>query len=395
MKFLFPFLFILHAGICVAESFSAFPIGGLSGLPDRDKAAGFTIAGPTYQKDQPAFLKACETAGLLCVYSIGAEVNFLSRLGETTKTLDKEAIRLEIVRQVREVADSPAIHCWRLNPSELRPWRPLEMEYLRIAVEAIQSADPKKRPVYNYQPGHRTQEGLEKVLPFQGLATKGVYPNYSGRRNERAWVTWTIEQQAAAIRTAQPGAIPYAVLEMYLQPKDDFPLEDIPRWVRHDAYAALSGGVRGILIYSFGRRSGFHPGIPEWETYYQAWSGVAQELNGPHQLGMVFLKGNPITPPDFTVLEGPAYTLLSGSKAGPLESTKVPSFSSVAYQWQNAKYWILVNSNNLPITLKLNAPLKAMTPLLVDQPTFLSSSSIRLPGLGVAVFRIPEIPMTP
>lgn len=361
-----------------------FPIGGYSGIPERDKAAGFTIVGPVYGTQRERILEEAEKAGLPCIYTVGMELDFLGKKGPELTVLDQEAVRAEIRRQVEAVMDHAAITVWYLIPEELRHWKSLEMDYLRIASETIRETDPKKRPVWMYEPGHRDQASLEKTFPYQQLVGKGVYPNYSGRRVERGWVPWTLGQQAGAIQAVNPKAVPYGILEMFKTPKDDFPLEDIPVWVRHDAYAALIAGVQGFVIFSFGNRAGFNSATEEYNAYYQAWSEVANELNGPLQLGSVVLAGTPVSPPVFEIASGPQQITLSASKADIKEPVKIPSISTAAFTWSGKTYWLLVNSSNETMRLTVNG--KLWTPLLEGQPTF-NAGDLTLPPLAVAVFR--------
>ena len=125
-----------------------FPIGGFSPNPEQDKAAGFTLAGPVYSRKNEK-LAECEAAGLPFVYPVGVKLDFTAKAGgEEPDHLDFAAIQAEIRQQVEEAASSNSIFAWYLIPEELRYWKPLELEYLRVASETIREADPKKRPVW-------------------------------------------------------------------------------------------------------------------------------------------------------------------------------------------------------------------------------------------------------
>ncbi len=361
-----------------------FPIGGYSGDPARDQAAGFTVAGPTYG-DKDEQLEACEAIGMPLIYTIGMPIDFLGRSGTPVAELDFDEVRREIRRQVEAVVDRQSITTWYLTPEELRSWKPLEMEYLSVAAETIREADPQKRPVWMYEPGHRTRGALAITAPFQGIMGKGVYVNYSGRRTERTWVPWTLRQQAEAIEEANPSAVPYGIMEMLKRKEESWDAETIARWVRHDAYAALASGVKGIVIFSFGRRAGFHPNSVEWEAYYAAWSAVAHELNGSQQLGAVFLKGQPVEPPSYEVSEGPAQSILSGRNSSPAEATEVPSITTAAFLWNGKTYWFAVNSSEEALTLQLPASGPEWKPLLKDQPD-ISQGVLKLDPLAVGAW---------
>lgn len=364
---------------------AVFPIGGYSGRPERDRDAGFTISGPVYRNNENN-LAECERVGLPTFYRIGVPIDFHGKHGPAPKELDFEEVRAEIERQVKAVADRPAIHAWYLTKEELRHWRPLELKYLQVASEAIRNADPQKRPVWMYEPNHRTRGALEKTLPYQQIAGKGLYVNYTSRKSERAWVRWTLDQQAQAIAAVNPGAIPYAVPEMFTEPAAD-EVALIPAWVRHDCYTSLLSGVRGIVIFSFAKRKGFH----SRDEYYRAYSGVARELNGPLQLGSVFLKGEKTEPPAFTILSGEARIALTGGSSGPKGNTMLPALQSGAYTWRKHVYFFVVNSAPHPITIRL-AKAAPWAPLLEGQPALEEEGhTLQLPAFGVAALKRPAL----
>lgn len=357
-----------------------FPIGGFSPSPARDRAAGFTLAGPSYSKEKERLAES-EAAGLPMVYSVGRKIDFLGKKGPVPESLDIEAIKEDIRAQIREVAESDAIVAWYLRPEELRYWVPLEMDYLRAASEAIREADPKKRPFWMYEPNHRTADALANTLPYQAIAGKGFYANYSKRQNERAWITWSLGQVHEALAAIHSPAPPWAILEMFQEPGDTTAIRS---WVRHDSYAALLGGAKGILVFSFAKRKGFD----SWETYYNAYSEVARELNGPMQLGAVFLRGKPVPPPSIQLVSGEPATILTGTKSGPKEDTSVPSWLAQAYGYGNNAHVFLLNSSPHPLILEITEPTKHWDPLFPGQPP-LDGNRLNLGPWEVAAFRKP------
>lgn len=363
-----------------------FPIGGYSGNPERDKGAGFTVAGPIYGEGRKeSFLKECERVGLPFFYPVGVKIDFHGRRGSPVKTLDWEAIAAEVEEQVRAVAHHPQVYAWYLTPEELRHWRNLELKYLQVASEAIRNADPKQRPIWMYEPGHRTQAALEKTIPHMGIGGKGLYVNYAGRKNERTWVGWTLEEQNRAIAAANPAAIPIAVPEMFQEPPAG---EEhlIPAWVRHDCYVSLLKGTKGIVIFSLAKRRGF----PSHAVYYNAYAEVARELNGPLKLGAVFLKGEPQPLPRFRVVEGRENVELTAGSSGPKEAVNVPTLRHGSYRWEGRDYFFLVNSSSEPVTIELEGR-RSWEPLFDEQPRFEpDGETLRLPPLAVAAFIHPE-----
>lgn len=362
-----------------------FPIGGYSGRPERDREAGFTISGPVYRNGDKN-LEECERVGLSTFYKIGLPIDFHGERGPAPRELDFDEIRTKIETQVKAVADRSGIFGWYLTKEELRYWRPLEMQYLQVASEAIRRADPQKRPIWMYEPNHRTQAALEKTLPYQQIAGKGLYANYGSRKDERIWIRWTLGEQARAIAAANPEAVPYAIAEMFSQPVPE-EVALIPLWVRHDCYTSLLSGVQGIVIFSFARRKGFHA----WEEYYRAYAGVARELNGPLKLGSVFLKGKKIGPPAFAILSGEAETELRGGSSGLKASITLPSLQSEAYLWRDKVYFFVVNSSAHPVTIRLKES-HPWKPLLEGQPVLETGGrTLQLPAFGVVALERPAV----
>lgn len=233
-------------------------------------------------------------------------------------------------------------------PEELRYWKPAELEYLKIGYDAIKKADPRKRPVWMYEPGHRTATALAKLLPWQDISGKGMYTNYSSRMDERIWTRWTMEQQNEAIRMINSNAMSMAIPEMFQQPPVDR-IADIPAWVRHDAYSGLLNGAEAVVIFSFGRRKNFEA----YQTYYQAWSDVARELTDPTlPLGTVFLRGEDLTPPRLQIDSGERkVTLLIDKKKN--EEVTYDALQVRCLQWNGSEFLFLINSSNKPMQVSL------------------------------------------
>lgn len=354
-----------------------FPIGGFSTVPERDQAAGFTLAGPVYSKEKE-ILARCEAVGLPFIYPVGVRLDFLGKKGgPAVTTLDVESLRNQIRDQVAEVATSPTIVAWYLRPEELRHWMPLEMEYLRVASETIREADPQKRPVWMYEPNHRNVEALEKTLPYQQICGKGLYANYTGRKNGRAWIAWSLSQQKKAVASSNHNAALMAVLEMFQSPADE-DRQLIRIWVRHDSYTALLNGAKMITIFSFAKRKDFDA----WGDYYSAYSEVARELNDSPSLGAVFLRGKNLPSPPLRVIEGPSTVRVMASKKEPV--VKVPSFQAQVLTYQNQAYLFIVNSSSSPLILEIGDS-SGWKPIFSGQPIW-RSARLALTPWEVAAF---------
>lgn len=355
-----------------------FPIGGYISSPARDLAAGFTLAGPSYGKQNAdEVLAQCEALGMPFIYSVGLSKRLLR--SETPPTV--EEIRETIAEQVRRVAKHDLIYAWYLTPEELRYWQENEIEYLKIASETIRETDPKKRPVWMYEPGHRTREDLMKTFSYQQIAGKGIYTNYSGWEKDRAWVRWTFDQQQQAIDAVNPGMLAFAIPEMFRQPSEES-LHLIASWVRHDCYTALLEGAEGIVVFSFAQRGRF----PARAAYYEAYAGVARELTGDLKLGTVFLRGEAAAVPGFEQLSGAKEVeFQTKGKNGVL--VRLPALRMKGFTWSGSNYFFLVNSSSDQVSIRFNEG-RDWRPLLHGQASLAPDRrTLELEPWGVAAFQ--------
>lgn len=358
---------------------NVFPIGGYSPDPERDKAAGFTIAGPSYgRQDADERLAKCEAIGLPFIYPVGLKKVDLRTADGGTQAVEIEAIQRDIREQVARVAGSKAIYAWYLTPEELRYWRANEMEYLRTASAAIREADPLERPVWMYEPGHRDRASLEQTFPYQGLAGKGMYVEYAGYGNQRGWLRWAYAQQREAVQAMKSRMVSFAVLEMFRNAPDLIGIRDS---VRHDCYASLLEGAEGIMVFSFTRRSGFH----NRTAFYEAYAEVARELTQGRKLGSVFLRGEEVEGPDFEIVSGPKEVRFEvGPKAERLE-VKLPSLRWKTLLWEEQRYFFVVNSAAEPVTIRWQTDVVG-EPLWTAQPKISSKGMLTLEPWQVAGF---------
>jgi len=323
--------------------FALFSVGGsVATAAERDaaiarvKSDGFSMIGPQYELNDRV-VEDAEEHGLKAVYTVGLPMDFLS---DKPLDLTPDEIREQIGEQVDAVASSPVIAWWYLQPEELRYWRANEMAYLDAASEAIREADPQRRPIWMYDPGHRTAEGLRPTATRLDVCGKGLYTNYSGRRDARVWVRWSIEQEVEAIAQANPGAVPIAVPEMFEQPEADH-VAWVPAWVRHDMYAALIAGAKGAVVFSMRRRDGF----TAHDRYYQSYAQVAREVSGEGGLGAVFLFGERRDDLSVRVVEGPATLALAFGKGDALHVEQYASVSFLDVAYGLDRYLFAVNSS--------------------------------------------------
>ena len=221
-----------------AEAGDIFPRGkvlpflGYSGEPARDLTNGFTVAGPVYGNQQP-YLQKCFSNGWPVVAHVGPHITFNDKSPDKYK-LNEATLRAEVERQMRELAPHQEIVWWAITPEELRTWRKDEMKYFEIVCDVVRKNDPLHRPLYLYNPNHRDAKSLEPIAKQVDVLAKGCYVNSSGKKRDRAWVRWSVEQELAALAAAgRPGAFALVMPELC---KDPEPAEDaeIRAWVRHD-----------------------------------------------------------------------------------------------------------------------------------------------------------------
>jgi len=326
---------------------------GYSGDPARDLANGFTVAGPVYG-DQMPYLNRCFQNGWPVVAHVGPQITFNDKAPAKYK-LDPVGLRQEVEKQVRDLATHKEIVWWAIHPEELRPWRRDEMQYLTIVSDSIRKHDPQARPVYLYNPNHRDANSLIPIAKEVDILAKGCYVNSVGRKRDRAWVRWSVEQEIEAIRAAgRPNVIPLLMPELC---KDPEPGEDkeIRAWVRHDVYLGMASGAKGVLIWSLFKRKEVKR---TWQLWYDAYSECARELNGPRGLAQVFLFGQRRSTLKVQQVNSAAAARVTlGGNAEPATTSnqervqrevKLPSWTSAEFAYGKSQWLFLVNSANTP-----------------------------------------------
>ena len=328
-----------------------FPFPGFS--PESVAAtakSGFSMAGPVYSDSQMRRLKAGSEL-LPIVWPLRAVDG---RVTLTRKLLDRPSLNLDpyvksIEKQVRKVAANPNIAWWYLMPEELRPWRKLDMEFLRRAVAAIRKNDPEQRPIWMYLPNHYNAEQLRPFAAELEIIGKGMYPSQFNKERERVWCRWSMESETEAIRQAGSRSIPIAVVEMFRQPSPEM-LPGLESLVRHDIYLALISGAKGIAVFSLAERGGFSA----HRRYFSAYAFEAGRLGGPKGIGQIFLFGRPMNDLKVKIVEGPERL-----KTTPVprkdEVREYPSISFAELGWRDNHVLALVNSSDdAPVTVEIS-----------------------------------------
>lgn len=332
---------------------------------------GFTTVGPWYvPAPDRALLDAAAAAGLGVVFPVGDPRG--REQGAFAQTA--AATEARIGASVREVVDHPAIVAWYVLPEEVRAWEADELSYVLAATAAVRTADPQRRPVLSYQPNHYDAARLAPVVAHFDIATKGMYANFSGYRDKRAWVPWSVDE----LETAGDSPV-WVVPEMFEDPPDAG-AAIIATWARHDVYAGLVAGARGVLLYSGYRRPNFN----RYDDYLTAYKAIARELNGPLALGDVLLSGKACRGDSVEIVAGP--TEVEFEASGGMH--RLPSLGHLELVHAGARWTWLVNSSAEALTLRATSWTHAA---VVSRSADVqhAGTDVHLPPWGVAVLRRP------
>lgn len=328
------------------------PVGGYSGqAAEKLSEQGFTIYGPAYGKNTYAMRDDALTFKKLPMACTIKPI--IDGKGISVKDFEKnpgpeiDQLIEQVRNEVKEcLAKYDSVICWwYITPEELRFWHKNEMEYLKKATEAIRELDPRKRPVFMYEPTHRNAAALAKTEVFQDIIAKGMYTNYSAFKNSRIWCKYSTEQSIEARNILKrPDMLVLALPEMFQEPAAD-EIKMIPAWVRHDTYLSLISGARGILIFSLGKR----PKFPSYPIYLEEYIKINKELCGPLQLGEVFLFGKPQNDLKLKITAGPETLTLKLKDDEKVYS----SINTYDVLHSTGRYFFAVNSAEQPVEAEL------------------------------------------
>ncbi|MCB1278490.1 hypothetical protein [Prosthecobacter sp.] len=347
----------------VFPSGRVFPFIGFSGNAKWQRENGYTVHGPVYGDEarQMEALAEAKAAGLPFIFKVGLEMNFLGKNGSQPVQMKPDAVREAISKQAAAAMTDPAVCWWYVTPEELRYWIPSEMDYLEAAKKAL-SADPQQRPMWMYEPNDRDANALALTGKHQDIVGKGFYANLAGFKDDRVWIRWSAEQETAALKKlGRKNGLALVMPELIVDPEPaDEPL--IPIWARHDVYAGLINGCKGVVVYSLFKR-------PEVAKTHEAWmtaySTVAKELTGSKALGQVFLFGEPRKSLVLTQTAGPPAVELLLGKARGLEAAdisakdrrklteKFPAFSSAELAYGTSRYLFLTNDTASTLVIEV------------------------------------------
>ncbi len=320
---------------------------GYSGIPERDKKAGFTVAGPFYGDDeaQATQLEKCHQAELPAL----AQITFPKTIFEAP--LDNDFIESEVKNKIEFLESKATIYGWCVQPEETRPWRPREVEFLKLVSAAIRKFDTKQRPIFHYQPNHRDAKTLRATALETNIIGKGCYVNSAGYKNDRSWVRWSVEQMLLSMNDSPHAKECWVMPELCADPLPE-ENEIIRDWVRHDVYLGLASGAKGVLIWSLFKR----PAVKNtWAIWYDAYSECAKELNcQPKNFAKILLNGQITDQYKVSFHNQASHATQSKRSDSSLESNTVQADEGIqqtrypltykVWNFQNSDYLIIINS---------------------------------------------------
>ena len=338
-----------------------FPFSGYSPASVKGfKNLGFTAAGPTYGKGKDKLALKAQSEGIASIWQLaavydGVTLNSKEQLAKAAKAAGKNGIDWQKMDACVQKAVKDAIRTgnnnigwWALAVEEVRWWNKNELKYLEVAYNAVKKADPEKRPMFVYMPGHYGSEGMRKYMPYMDMLAQGYYPNFGDRAGYRYWC----ENVQRTIK-GFPGRFMVAVTEMYRDPKVEEDYDLIPAFVRHDVWMSIIHGFKGIVVFSLANRRNFDT----HGEYFFAYTEVAKELNGAgNSLGKVVLFGQDKSDIKIKVTEGPANVTVTRKGKKPAGDLK---FTYPTVKWRDVihntgRYCFAASSSKTPVKAVLS-----------------------------------------
>ena len=346
----FPFSFYSVGGGSTKKRGELLPEAEKLADQDRILAGGVTLVGPQYELNKEV-VDLAKRGKVKAIYTINPVVDgekmegskIFDKWSRARKPIQWDKIKASIAEQVKAVAHNPEIAYWDLTPEELRPWRKNEMKFIEIGAQTIRENDPLKRPIMMYDPGHRNATSMATTCKHLDFVAKGMYTNYSGKKTQRVWNRYSVEQMAGA-RTQlkrENNMTILALPEMFQQPKSAEELKMIPTWVRYDAYSSLTSGAQGILVFSASKRGKF----PAWSDYLDAWLTVCKELTGPANIGQAFLFGEKRNDLTLDQTQGPKEVKIVVSR----KEHTYPGITLSNIAFDHMRYIFAVNNTTEPV----------------------------------------------
>ncbi len=241
---------------------------------------------------------------------------------------------------------------WWDIPEELRYWYEDEQEMMERIPQLTRELDPMQRPNFMYMPTHSGAARIAHDAPNLDIIGCGAYTDYA--HQPRSWIRYAIEREIDGIERAgfEVGQdylagqkTPIAVLQLFY-PKGSSIISPID--ARHDFWAAIASGARGVVIFSYWHKRDGGVLQATWDTY----SECAQQLTEAN-LGPVFLFGEPYEDVSFGITRGPRMGAPFTPTASDYEM-RYPSLTVRAWTHEGNLYVLAVNSAERKLTARLS-----------------------------------------
>ncbi|MFW5869143.1 MAG: hypothetical protein ACOCX2_15060, partial [Armatimonadota bacterium] len=316
----------------------AFPLGAYSLQPAEEMPEvtpfGWNF-GHSYQFSTD-YLQAALINGL---YSLAR----IPKVGEETSWDDIRA-------RIEEYAAHDNVLWWDI-PEELRYWVAEEQEMMERIPQLTREIDPMQRPNFMYMPTHATPGRIANDAPNLDIIGVGGYTEY--HHMPRSWQRYAIEREIEGIQRAgfEVGRdylagekTPIAVLQLFYNQSMSIisPID-----ARHDFWASIASGARGVLIFSYWHKRDGGVLQPTWDAY----SECARQLTEGN-LGPVFLFGEPYEDVSFGITSGPRMSA-PFTPYGHNHEIRYPSLTVRAWTYEGDLYVLAVNSSERSIRAML------------------------------------------
>ncbi len=349
---------------------TAFPVGWYAIRPeffDAERDNGATIAHIYAPVDVP-------TAVDYLAEVDDADLTALCRLPLASTTEPKQMPPLATaVAAITDRASAPV--AWWDLPEEMRYWYANEMAVVTDYVALTRQHDPQQRPNHMYLPNHYRASAFAEYVPHLDILPVSAYRSYAAM--EPAWIRWRMQQMHQAVDSVSATLGPdhlagektiTAALELFASAgKPVMTAAD----ARHDFWAALTGGAKGIMIYSWAHRTDDPLLAAALDSYHDC---IDTLLNTPG-LASALLFGEVVS-----VATG----LVSGpAQAAPFQPYGVdapitlPSYDVRVVEHQGHQYALVTNSATSPVTVEVSG----LEPVTGDGGVV----TVTVPALDVAI----------
>lgn len=317
----------------------AFPLGAYS-LQPAEEMAQVTPFGWNFG----------HTYGFSAEYLDAALANGLYSLARIPKLSDE--VTWDTIRErITEYAAYENMLWWDF-PEELRYWEPSEQEMLERISQMTRETDPQQRPNFMYMPTHVTAGRIARDAQWLDIIGCGAYTEY--HHMPRSWIRYAIEREIEGIQRGgfEVGRdylagqkTPVAVLQLFYSGDKMSIISPVD--ARHDFWASIAAGARGVLIFSYWHKRDGGVLQATWDAYAEC----AQQLTEAN-LGPVILFGEPYEDVSFGITGGPQMST-PFEPYGYNHEIRYPSLTLRAWVHAGHLYVLAVNSAERSVTARL------------------------------------------